>query len=81
GVFSPPPLFPASTRVEPAAVPPFEVFGRVGRRIPYRDRQHALTRARSGGGSLAGNPVTPLGRRGGRCIRFAARGPGPFSII
>jgi oxepin-CoA hydrolase/3-oxo-5,6-dehydrosuberyl-CoA semialdehyde dehydrogenase len=41
--------------------------------MPYRDRQHALTLARAGGGSLAGTLVTASGELAREFILGAAR--------
>ncbi|MCS5873646.1 aldehyde dehydrogenase family protein [Klebsiella pneumoniae subsp. pneumoniae] len=57
----PPTLLYCSQPDETPAVHAIEAFGPVATLMPYRDRQHALTLARAGGGSLAGTLVTASG--------------------
>ncbi len=61
GAFFPPTLLYCSQPDETPAVHAIEAFGPVATLMPYRDRQHALTLARAGGGSLAGSVVTASG--------------------
>ncbi|HCJ2127299.1 TPA: phenylacetic acid degradation bifunctional protein PaaZ, partial [Klebsiella pneumoniae] len=61
GAFFPPTLLYCSQPDETPAVHAIEAFGPVATLMPYRDRQHALTLARAGGGSLAGTLVTASG--------------------
>ena len=49
--------------------------------MPYRDRQHALTLARAGGGSLAGTLVTASGELAREFILGAARAHGRIQIL
>ncbi len=58
GAFFPPTLLYCSQPDETPAVHAIEAFGPVATLMPYRDRQHAQTLARAGGGSLAGTLVT-----------------------
>lgn len=52
GAFVPPTLLDVSDGDQAGVVHEVEVFGPVATVVPYRDRQHAFTLARRGGGSL-----------------------------
>ncbi|MGP0745464.1 phenylacetic acid degradation bifunctional protein PaaZ, partial [Escherichia coli] len=55
--------------------------GKGEKRMPYRDRKHALTLARAGGGSLAGTLVTASGELAREFILGAARAHGRIQIL
>jgi acyl dehydratase len=73
GAFFPPTLLYCPQPDETPAVHAIEAFGPVATLMPYRDRQHALTLARAGGGSLAGTLVTASGELAREFILGAAR--------
>ncbi len=77
----PPTLLYCSQPDETPAVHAIEAFGPVATLMPYRDRQHALTLARAGGGSLAGTLVTASGELAREFILGAARAHGRIQIL
>ncbi|MGK5486480.1 phenylacetic acid degradation bifunctional protein PaaZ, partial [Klebsiella pneumoniae] len=81
GAFFPPTLLYCSQPDETPAVHAIEAFGPVATLMPYRDRQHALTLARAGGGSLAGTLVTASGELAREFILGAARAHGRIQIL
>ncbi|MGU7802173.1 aldehyde dehydrogenase family protein, partial [Escherichia coli] len=81
GAFFPPPLLYCPQPDETPEVHAIEAFGPVATLMPYRDRQHALTLARAGGGSLAGTLVTASGELAREFILGAARAHGRIQIL
>ena len=81
GAFFPPTLLYCPQPDETPEVHAIEAFGPVATLMPYRDRQHALTLARAGGGSLAGTLVTASGELAREFILGAARAHGRIQIL
>ncbi len=79
GAFFPPTLLYCSQPDETPAVHAIEAFGPVATLMPYRDRQHALTLACAGGGSLAGDAGHRQRRAGARVYPRRRPRPWPYS--
>ncbi|MBB1199390.1 phenylacetic acid degradation bifunctional protein PaaZ [Enterobacteriaceae bacterium 89] len=81
GAFFPPTLLFCPQPDESPAVHAVEAFGPVATLMPYQDRNHALTLARAGQGSLAGTLVTADGQLAREFILGAARAHGRIQIL
>lgn len=81
GAFFPPTLLFCPQPDETPAVHAVEAFGPVATLMPYQNREHALTLARAGQGSLAGTLVTADGDIAREFILGAARAHGRIQIL
>lgn len=81
GAFFPPTLLFCPQPDETPAVHATEAFGPVATLMPYQNREHALTLARAGQGSLAGTLVTADGDIAREFILGAARAHGRIQIL
>ena len=81
GAFFPPTLLFCPQPDETPAVHAVEAFGPVATLMPYQDRNHAMTLARAGQGSLAGTLVTADGQLAREFILGAARAHGRIQIL
>jgi phenylacetic acid degradation protein paaN len=81
GAFFPPTLLFCPQPDETPAVHAVEAFGPVATLMPYQNRDHALTLARAGQGSLAGTLVTADGQLAREFILGAARAHGRIQIL
>ncbi|WP_330981792.1 MULTISPECIES: phenylacetic acid degradation bifunctional protein PaaZ [Enterobacterales] len=81
GAFFPPTLLFCPQPDETPAVHATEAFGPVATLMPYQNRDHALTLARAGQGSLAGTLVTADGDIAREFILGAARAHGRIQIL
>ncbi|MDU1757543.1 MAG: phenylacetic acid degradation bifunctional protein PaaZ, partial [Citrobacter sp.] len=81
GAFFPPTLLFCPQPDEITAVHAIEAFGPVATLMPYQNREHALTLARAGEGSLAGTLVTASGELAREFILGAARAHGRIHVL
>ncbi|MGL4724334.1 MAG: phenylacetic acid degradation bifunctional protein PaaZ [Scandinavium sp.] len=81
GAFFPPTLLFCPQPDETPAVHATEAFGPVATLMPYQNREHALTLARAGQGSLAGTLVTADADIAREFILGAARAHGRIQIL
>ncbi|MRS15743.1 phenylacetic acid degradation bifunctional protein PaaZ [Enterobacteriaceae bacterium RIT691] len=81
GAFFPPTLLFCPQPDETPAVHAVEAFGPVATLMPYQNREHALTLARAGQGSLAGTLVTADSDIAREFILGAARAHGRIQIL
>ena len=81
GAFFPPTLLFCPQPDETPAVHAIEAFGPVATLMPYQHREHALSLARAGEGSLVGTLVTASGELAREFILGAARSHGRIQIL